>query len=69
VLKSFPVKNFLVLENQDFQNCLNGIKAKNDDIRLSVRRSGTERKIRIRIEGDDDNNINKIMHKLENFLV
>ena len=69
LLKSFPVKNFLVLKNQDFQNCLNGIKAKNDDIRLSVRRSGTERKIRIRIEGDDDNNINKIMHKLENFLV
>ena len=59
----------MVLEDQDFQDCLNGIKAKNNDIRLSIRRSGTERKIRIRIEGDDKNNINKIMNKLENFLL
>ena len=68
VLESIPVKDKTIIDGNDKQEKLEGIKDKFPTARISIRKSGTENKIRMMVESKDKNQISDVMGHLKSLI-
>ena len=67
-MESIPVKDKTIIDGNDKQEKLEGIKDKFPTARISIRKSGTENKIRMMVESKDKNQISDVMGHLKSLI-
>jgi phosphoglucosamine mutase len=67
-LKSVPYKGSNPLENSEITKKITQIQTANSEMRISVRKSGTERLIRIMVEGKSEEKIQEIISEIEELI-
>ena len=68
-LKSFIVKDMKVIESDEFNNQIQSLKSDYQSARISVRKSGTEPKIRVMVESDSKEDVISIINSVETLIV
>ena len=68
VLESFNVKDMEIIETKQFKNNIDSIKKNYSNARISIRKSGTEAKIRVMVESDLDKDIPEIINLIKELI-
>ena len=65
ILKSFDVENMRIIDSKEFNDQIKSIKKKYPNTRISIRKSGTEPKIRVMAESDSENDISTVINNVQ----
>lgn len=65
ILKSFDVENMRIIDSKEFNDQIKSIKKKYPNTRISIRKSGTEPKIRVMAESDSENDISNVINNVQ----
>lgn len=68
-LKSFAIKDMKVIETDEFNNQIQSLKNDYGSARISIRKSGTEPKIRVMVESDSKEDVANIVNCVEKLIV
>ena len=67
-LQSYDVKNEALFSSNEFSQKIDDLQKSNTDARISVRKSGTEAKLRVMVESLDKSKIDSLFTKIENII-
>ena len=67
-LQSYDVKNEALLNSNEFNQKINDLQKSNTDARISVRKSGTEAKLRVMVESPDKSKVDSLFTEIENII-
>ena len=68
VLESLEVKDMEIIGTSEFKKNIESIKKNYSDSRISIRKSGTEAKIRIMVESNSEKNIPIIINLIKELI-
>lgn len=67
-LQSYDVKNEALLSSNEFNQKIDDLQKSNTDARISVRKSGTEAKLRVMVESRDKSKVDSLFAEIENII-
>jgi phosphoglucosamine mutase len=67
-LQSYDVKNEALLNSNEFNQKIDDLQKANTDARISVRKSGTEAKLRVMVESPDKSKVDSLFTEIENII-
>lgn len=67
-LQSYDVKNEALLNSNEFNQKIDDLQKSNTDARISVRKSGTEAKLRVMVESPDKSKVDSLFTEIENII-
>lgn len=67
-LQSYDVKNEALLSSNEFNQKIDDLQKANSDARISVRKSGTEAKLRVMVESPDKSKVDSLFTEIENII-
>ena len=67
-LQSYDVKNEALLSSNEFNQKIDDLQKSNTDARISVRKSGTEAKLRVMVESPDKSKVDSLFTEIENII-
>jgi phosphoglucosamine mutase len=67
-LQSYDVKNEALLNSNEFNQKIDDLQKSNTDSRISVRKSGTELKLRVMVESRDKSKVDTLFAEIENII-
>ena len=67
-LKSFVVEDMKIIESNEFNNQIQSLKNDYKSARISIRKSGTEAKIRVMAEADSKEDVSSIINRVETLI-
>jgi phosphoglucosamine mutase len=67
-LQSYDVKNEALLDSNEFNQKIDDLQKANTDARISVRKSGTEAKLRVMVESPDKSKVDSLFTEIENII-
>ena len=67
-LQSYSVKNEAFLSSNEFNQKIDDLQKSNTDARISVRKSGTEAKLRVMVESRDKSKVDSLFAEIENII-
>ena len=67
-LQSYDVKNEALLSSNEFNQKIDDLQKANNDARISVRKSGTEAKLRVMVESPDKSKVDSLFREIENII-
>jgi phosphoglucosamine mutase len=67
-LQSYDVKNEALLNSNEFNQKIDDLQKSNTDARISVRKSGTEAKLRVMVESPDKSKVESLFTEIENII-
>ena len=67
-LQSYDVKNEALLSSNEFNQKIDDLQKANNDARISVRKSGTEAKLRVMVESPDKSKVDSLFTEIENII-
>jgi phosphoglucosamine mutase len=67
-LQSYDVKNEALLGSNEFNQKIDDLQKANTDARISVRKSGTEAKLRVMVESPDKSKVDSLFTEIENII-
>ena len=67
-LQSYDVKNEALLSSNEFNQKIDDLQKANTDARISVRKSGTEAKLRVMVESPDKSKVDSLFTEIENII-
>ena len=67
-LQSYDVKNEALLSSKEFNQKIDDLQKSNTDARISVRKSGTEAKLRVMVESPDKSKVDSLFTEIENII-
>ena len=67
-LQSYDVKNEVLLSSNEFNQKIDDLQKANTDARISVRKSGTEAKLRVMVESPDKSKVDSLFTEIENII-
>ncbi len=68
-LESFDIKDMQVIETKEFSEQIKSLEKDYSNARISVRKSGTESKIRVMVESDTENDITSVMNSVKSLII
>ena len=68
-LESFDIKDMQVIETKGFSEQIKSLEKDYSNARISVRKSGTESKIRVMVESDTENDITSVMNSVKSLII
>ena len=68
-LESFDIKDMQVIETNEFSEQIKSLEKDYSNARISVRKSGTESKIRVMVESDTENDITSVMNSVKSLII
>tara|TARA_B100001564_G_scaffold338654_1_gene330668 strand:- start:1024 stop:2058 length:1035 start_codon:yes stop_codon:yes gene_type:complete len=69
ILESFDIKDMQVIETKGFSEQIKSLEKDYSNARISVRKSGTESKIRVMVESDTENDITSVMNSVKSLII
>ena len=69
VLESFDVKDMQIIETKEFSEQIKSLEKDHSNVRISVRKSGTEPKIRVMVESDSKDDIASVMNSVKSLII
>tara|TARA_B100001175_G_scaffold1095_1_gene953 strand:- start:978 stop:2288 length:1311 start_codon:yes stop_codon:yes gene_type:complete len=69
ILESFDIKDMQVIETKEFSEQIKSLEKDYSNARISVRKSGTESKIRVMVESDTENDITSVMNSVKSLII
>ena len=67
-LQSYDVKNEALISSNEFNQKIDDLQKANTDARISVRKSGTEAKLRVMVESPDKSKVDSLFTEIENII-
>jgi len=67
-LQSYDVKNEELINSNEFNQKIDDLQKSNTDARISVRKSGTEAKLRVMVESPDKSKVDCLFTEIENLI-
>mgnify|MGYP000655898999 CR=1 FL=1 len=67
-LQSYDVQNETYISSDEFNQKIGDLEKSNTDARISVRKSGTEPKIRVMVESLDKSKVDSLFTEIENII-
>ena len=67
-LQSYDVENEALLNSNEFNQKIDDLQKSNTDARISVRKSGTEAKLRVMVESPDKSKVASLFTEIENII-
>lgn len=67
-LQSYDVKNEALVSSNEFNQKIDDLQKANTDARISVRKSGTEAKLRVMVESPDKSKVDSLFTEIENII-
>ena len=67
-LKSYEVENGKIINSNEFNQKIDDLQKSNTDARISVRKSGTEDKLRVMVESRDKSKVESLFKEIENII-
>ena len=68
-LESFDIKDMQIIETKEFSEQIKSLEKDYSNARISVRKSGTESKIRVMVESDTENDITSVMNSVKSLII
>ena len=68
-LQSYDVRNEALLSSNEFNQKIDDLQKSNTDARISVRKSGTEAKLRVMVESPDKSKVDSLFTEIENIII
>ena len=69
ILESFDVKDMQIIETKEFSEQIKSLEKDHYNARISVRKSGTEPKIRVMVESDSKDDIASVMNSVKSLII
>jgi Phosphomannomutase len=69
ILESFDVKDMQIIETKEFSEQIKSLEKDHSNARISVRKSGTEPKIRVMVESDSKDDIASVMNSVKSLII
>ena len=67
-LQSYDIKDEALLSSNEFNQKIDDLQKSNTNARISVRKSGTEEKLRVMIESSEKSKVDKLFTEIENII-
>jgi Phosphomannomutase len=69
ILESFDVKDMQIIETKEFSEQIKSLEKDHSNARISVRKSGTEPKIRVMVDSDSKDDIASVMNSVKSLII